>query len=131
VTLNPNLPPGEISSSPVGAGLRPNQPDHEVSRVESVPQPVLLQGWRLWAHRLGILLFVVFCAVLGMLLVILPWRPDWTDNHLLFGAPALRAVLASGFARGLCTGLGLLDIWIGFREAIHYSELRPPSNSNS
>jgi hypothetical protein len=74
------------------------------------------------------LFFVVFCAVLGMLLVILPWRPDWTDNYLLFGTPVLRTFMASGFVRGLCTGLGLLDIWIGFREAIHYSEVKPRDN---
>jgi len=24
--------------------------------------------------------------------------------------------------RGLCSGLGILDIWIGFSEAIHYHE---------
>ena len=36
--------------------------------------------------------------------------------------PALRAVVTNGFFRGLCSGLGLLDIWIGFWEAIHYHE---------
>jgi hypothetical protein len=30
--------------------------------------------------------------------------------------------MASGFVRGVCTGLGVLDIWIGFSEAIHYHE---------
>jgi hypothetical protein len=25
----------------------------------------------------------------------------------------------------LCSGLGLLDIWIGFWEAVHYQEERP------
>jgi len=80
------------------------------------------RGFELWLHRITVLLFVFLCASVGVLLVILPWRPEWTDNHLLLGNPWLRQVVASGFTRGLCTGLGLLDIWIGFWEAIHYHE---------
>jgi hypothetical protein len=76
----------------------------------------------LWLHRLTVLLFVFVCAVVGVLLVILPWRPEWTDNHLLLTHPALRAIVASGFVRGICSGLGMLDIWVGFWEAIHYHE---------
>ena len=79
-------------------------------------------GMELWLHRISVLMFVFFCAVAGVLLVILPWQPEWTDNHLLFGFPGLRAIVANGFFRGLCSGLGVLDIWIGFWEAIHYSE---------
>ena len=69
-----------------------------------------------------VLLFVFVCAVVGVLLVILPWRPEWTDNSLLLTYPSLRAVVANGFFRGICSGLGMLDIWIGFWEAIHYHE---------
>ena len=79
-------------------------------------------GLDLWLHRATILLFVFVCAVVGVLLVIVPWRPEWTDNRLLLTYPGLRAFVANGFTRGLCTGLGLVDIWIGFWEAIHYHE---------
>jgi hypothetical protein len=41
---------------------------------------------------------------------------------LLSPFPALRAIVASGFARGVATGLGLLNVWIGFWEAIQYRE---------
>lgn len=82
-------------------------------------------GGALWLHRLSVLLLVFVCASMGVLLVILPWRPEWTDNHLLLAYPGLRSVAASGFVRGLCSGLGILDIWIGFWEAIHYHEERP------
>jgi len=83
-----------------------------------------LSAGKLWLHRILVLLFVFLCAVVGVLLVILPWRPEWTDNYLLLGSPALRSFFASGFVRGLCTGLGGLDIWIGFWEAVHYHEAR-------
>jgi hypothetical protein len=77
---------------------------------------------RLWLHRVGVLLFVFLCATLGVMLMILPWRPEWSDNPLLLSYPALRAIMASGFARGLATGLGVLNVWIGFWEAIQYRE---------
>jgi len=79
-------------------------------------------GIDLWLHRLTVLLFVFVCAVAGVLLVIVPWRPEWTDNRIFLAHPLIRAFFANGFVRGICSGLGLLDIWIGFWEAIHYHE---------
>lgn len=79
-------------------------------------------GGRLWAHRVAVLLFVFFCAILGVILIIFPWRDEWTTNSLLIGHPGVQDFLASGFVRGLVSGLGVLDIWIGFWEAIHYHE---------
>jgi hypothetical protein len=78
-------------------------------------------GLQLWLHRTSVFLFVLISAIAGVLLVILPWTPEWTDNYLL-SFPWLRTVVSAGFFRGLCSGLGLLDIWIGFWEALHYHE---------
>jgi hypothetical protein len=83
-------------------------------------------GVELWLHRATVLTFGLVCAVVGVLLVILPWRPEWTDNHLLLASPGLRAFVANGFVRGICSGLGVLDIWIGFAEALHYHEEKRP-----
>ena len=77
---------------------------------------------QVWMHRISVFLFVLISAVAGVLLIILPWTPEWTDNYLLLSFPALRSVVSNGFFRGLCSGLGLLDIWIGFWEALHYHE---------
>jgi len=79
---------------------------------------------QLWMHRVSVFLFVLISAVAGVLLIILPWTPEWTDNYLLLSYPSLRTVFAHGFFRGFCSGLGLLDIWIGFWEALHYHEQR-------
>lgn len=76
----------------------------------------------IWLLRIRALLFVTLCATFGVLLLILPWTPKWTDNPLLLSFPQLRAMVASGFVRGLATGLGVLDLWLGFWEAIHYHE---------
>jgi len=79
-------------------------------------------GLQLWMHRISVFLFVLISAVAGVLLIMLPWTPEWTDNYLLLQFPNLRTVVSSGFFRGICSGLGLLDIWIGFWEALHYHE---------
>jgi hypothetical protein len=76
----------------------------------------------IWLQRLRALLFVTLCATFGVLLLILPWTPKWTDNPLLLGSPGLRDFVSSGFVRGFVSGLGLLNLWLGFREAILYHE---------
>ena len=104
---DPPPPPAPESS---GAALNYPQP-HEVP-----------SGAQLWMHRISVFLFVLISAVAGVLLIILPWTPEWTDNYLLLSFPALRTIVSNGFFRGICSGLGLLDIWIGFWEALHYHE---------
>jgi len=78
--------------------------------------------WKIWLWRLRALLLVTVYATFGVLLVILPWTPKWTDNPLLLSSPELRTFVTNGFVRGLASGLGLLDLWLGFWEAIHYHE---------
>jgi hypothetical protein len=90
--------------------------------VAAKPAPRSASALRLWMHRIGVLLFVFLCATIGVMLMILPWRPEWSDNPLLLSYPALRSIMSSGFARGLATGLGVLNVWVGFWEAIQYQE---------
>ncbi len=97
----------------------PGQPALEPKAVVTSHAP---SGAQLWVHRTSVFLFVLISAVAGVLLVILPWTPEWTDNYLLLSYPGLRSLVTAGFFRGLCSGLGLLDIWIGFWEALHYHE---------
>ncbi|HEX3352224.1 MAG TPA: hypothetical protein VHS34_05335 [Terriglobales bacterium] len=123
MTASPDSPVDKLSSDPGSAKL-PKQALRGTAlenppRSEEFSAPT---GVQLWLHRLFILLFVFLCAAMGVLLLILPWRPEWTDNHFLLGSPGLRAFVSSGFVRGLCSGLGLLDIWIGFWEAVHFHD---------
>ena len=130
MTADPNtpqtIPPGSLAAklpsseskdgSTTAVGIPPEQQEAETA---------------MWVSSFGcigatVLTFGLVCAIVGMLLVILPWRPEWTDNHLLMASPGLRALVANGFVRGVCSGLGVLDIWIGFSEAIHYHEVKHP-----
>jgi hypothetical protein len=112
---DPNVP---IISQSSGASQppAPQKSPQELSPASSGSRA------RVWAGRFRALIFVFLCAVMGVLLVIVPWWPQWTDNALMLRYPEMRAIMASGFFRGACSGLGLLDIWIGFWEAMHYQE---------
>jgi hypothetical protein len=117
---DPKLPFASNSSS-VGELKPPAEPSYGVdpapASVKTAPSAA-----RVWLRRISVLLFVFLCATLGVMLMILPWRPEWSDNPLLLPYPTLRAFVASGFARGIATGLGVLNVWIGFYEAIQYRE---------
>jgi hypothetical protein len=124
MTAHPNSP--VIAHSP-----NPGQPAAGATPADGVPpnadaSPLPKTGPALWAYRASAVTFVFLCAVMGVLLIIVPWWPQWTDNHFLLGHAELRAVMASGFVRGLCSGLGLLDVWIGFWQAVHYHEEKRP-----
>jgi hypothetical protein len=117
---DPDLQEGQ-GPGPARTGLATPDP---APQGDAPSPPERSSRWKVWLHRLSVLLFVFVCAAAGVLLVILPWTRQWTDNVWLFRYPALQTVVSNGFVRGLCSGLGLLDIWIGFSEAIHYHEER-------
>jgi hypothetical protein len=76
----------------------------------------------LWYERLKLAVEVIFFVELGMLLVFLPWTTLWVDNSLLTMHPSARALVVHGFTRGALSGLGLINIWIGVWDAVHYRE---------
>jgi hypothetical protein len=122
VTADPKLP---VENRPAAPPAQPAQSQTGTTLLDPPPPdpaPQPQSGLQLWLHRTSVFLFVLISAVAGVLLVILPWTPEWTDNYLLLSFPWLRTFVSTGFFRGLCSGLGLLDIWIGFWEALHYHE---------
>ena len=121
VTIDPKLP---VETGPAPAQPEPAQNNAITGFLDpkAAAGPSPHSGLQLWLHRTSVFLFVLISAVAGVLLVILPWTPEWTDNYLLLTFPWLRTLISTGFFRGLCSGLGLLDIWIGFWEALHYHD---------
>ena len=47
----------------------------------SVVPPCPFQQREVWLRRVGVLLFVFLCATLGVMLMIVPWRPGVIDNR--------------------------------------------------
>jgi hypothetical protein len=114
-------PPASVEiRTGVSAEVSPgNTGTSEEAKVVSRRGPSVAQ---VWLRRVGVLLFVFLCATIGVMLMIVPWRPEWADNPLLLRYPTLRDLVGSGFMRGVVTGLGLVNVWIGFWEALRYRE---------
>lgn len=112
-----------------GLGSNPNIPlqtelspsTQMTADINLHPVPALHKE-SVWSRRIKLVIFVLFCVELGMLLIVLPWKPVWTENSLLITYPNLRAVILHYFTRGAVTGLGLIDVWIGIWAAAQYRE---------
>jgi hypothetical protein len=100
---------------------------HPASGVEPsyAAQPAPTPGAPIWLQRLSLFILVIFCIYLGVLVTVLPWWGRiWDHNMFIEARPALASFLRNGAVRGVISGVGLLDIWIGVSEAIHYRDYR-------
>ncbi len=97
-------------------GPRATPPDPE-------PAPV-------WLQRFSLAVLVLFCFYIGGILTFLPWpifpwsSRLWEQNGWLLAHPAIHLALSQGWVRGLVSGIGLIDIWIGVSELMHYRDYR-------
>ncbi len=79
----------------------------------------------IWLQRLSLFVLVLFCVYLGVLVLVLPWWTRiWDHNAFIEARPMLGSILHNGAVRGIISGLGLLDIWIGISEAVNYRDYR-------
>ena len=114
----------QISADHSGAPRSPLPP--EAVSGDAGPEPATGAVAPIWLQRLSLFVLVLFCVYLGVLVTILPWWTRvWDHNVFIHTHPAVAAVLQTGAMRGLISGLGLLDIWIGVSEAVHYRDHRP------
>ena len=82
-------------------------------------------------ERLTVVFFIALCVLLGVYLILAPWDTlfgPWGENYLLVyltdkaGAPVIARAVASNWFRGAVTGLGVLNLVIGFWEIAHFSQ---------
>lgn len=103
----------------------PVQPQLFPDSPPAAPPPGPASVAPIWLQRLSLFILVVFCIYLGIIVAVLPWwTAVWDRNLLLTAHPLLWAVLRTPAARGVISGCGLLDIWVGISEAIHYRDRR-------
>lgn len=108
---------------PDASEAQPAAPQPPVRDASAAPTPI-------WLQRLSLFILVLFCIYLGIFVTVIPWWKDVWDKNLFFiSHPQLWAILRLGAVRGVISGLGLLDIWIGVSEAIHYREHSAPTPS--
>ncbi len=109
---------------PVAASSLPDSPGNGPTLVVAAPQqPEYVMP--IWMQRTCLIIYVLFCLEIGLMLTLVPWTDAWTHNTYIFGSQWLRTLLQSGFVRGLVTGIGLIDIWLGIWEAVQYRDIRP------
>ncbi len=87
-----------------------------------MPPPPKPSRSQVWIQRVWLIVFVLFCLEMGIILMVGPWTRAWTQNSLMTAYPALQRFLMNGFVRGVVTGIGIVDFWIGITRAVSYRE---------
>lgn len=74
-----------------------------------------------WLERAELFLRVLLRMYIGLAVCYAPWsRMFWDQNPIFLQFPTLSIYAANGAVRGLVSGLGLLNLWIAFHDAIRH-----------
>jgi len=84
------------------------------------------------SSRLTVIFYIILCLEIGIVLTVLPWVPhgwfglsDWGNNYFLLAAShkvgfGVQRVVASGWIRGAVSGVGILNLGMGFWELLNF-----------
>jgi hypothetical protein len=76
-----------------------------------------------WLVRAELFLRVLLRMYIGLAICYAPWSSMfWDQNPLFMYFPALGNFAAHGAVRGLVSGLGLLNLWIAFQDALRHRD---------
>jgi hypothetical protein len=76
-----------------------------------------------WLERAELFLRVVLRMYIGLAVCYAPWSHlFWDQNPLFLQFPTLSIFAANGAVRGIVSGLGLLNLWIAFQDALRQRE---------
>jgi len=62
------------------------------------------------------IVYILYSLEVGIFLISLPWLEIWDNNYLTFHLPVLRRVIINPFLKGAVLGLGIVNLFIGFKE---------------
>jgi hypothetical protein len=72
-----------------------------------------------WLERVELLLRVMLRMYIGLAICYAPWSHTfWDQNPIFLQFPMLGNFAANGAVRGIVSGLGLLNLWIAFQDAV-------------
>ncbi len=60
------------------------------------------------------IVFLLFCIEVGLVLLLLPWTLLWDNNYFFSLRPQFSELLLSNHLRGAVSGIGLINLWMGF-----------------
>jgi len=76
-----------------------------------------------WLERVELYLRVLLRMYIGLAVCYAPWsKMFWDQNPLFVHFPTLSIYAANGAVRGLISGLGLLNLWIAFQDALQHRD---------
>ncbi len=61
--------------------------------------------------------YLLFCLEVGLVLLLLPWTLLWDNNYFFSLQPQYSEFWLSNRLRGAVSGIGLINLWMGFEEA--------------
>ena len=112
-------PPMTASPAPASAALIdpvPNPP----AQPSAHPAPQRIPRW---LERGELFLRVLLRMYIGLAVCYAPWsHMFWDQNPLFLRFPTLSIYAAHGAVRGIISGLGLLNLWIAFRDAVRHRD---------
>jgi hypothetical protein len=76
-----------------------------------------------WLERLELFLRVMLRMYIGLAVCYAPWSHTfWDQNPIFLQFPNFSVFAAHGAVRGIVSGLGLLNLWIAFHDAIRHRD---------
>jgi hypothetical protein len=81
--------------------------------------------------KITVIVYILICFEVGILLLILPWYPSafWDENYFLYYVTEKLSaegwmpwLLTSGYAKGIVTGIGVLNILAGLLDVFKFRE---------
>jgi hypothetical protein len=117
------------SESGLGLALEPESASGSASGSVYAPQAQPPSGRKApqriprWLQRGELFLSVMLRMYIGLAVCYAPWSHVFWDRNPLFAQfPTLAIYAANGAVRGIISGLGLLNLWIAFQEAIRHGD---------
>jgi len=134
----------ELTSTPLAPSPAPAPGSTYISASNAAPTPVpelssaqqqdqrhTPQRIPPWLESTELFLRTFVLMFVGMAICIAPWSGDllwflprsrflWDQNPLILYFPVLAHYAANGAVRGVVSGLGLLNLWVAFHDALHH-----------
>lgn len=110
--ISPPLPASPAPEPGGAPGAQFTSPSHVGHPPQRIPR---------WLVRAELFLRVMLRIYIGLAVCYAPWSPlFWDQNPLFARFPTLSIYAASGAVRGIISGLGLLNLWVAFQDALRY-----------
>jgi hypothetical protein len=113
-------PPLTASPAPASAAVIDPVSDSSAPLRPVHPAPQRIPRW---LERGELFLRVLLRMYIGLAISYAPWsHMFWDQNPLFLRFPTLGIYAAHGAVRGIISGLGLLNLWIAFRDAVRHRD---------